>query len=1290
MKRIRIVFFLIILFIGAAIAQAEIYKQLRIYNPEERTVRKILNLGMEPIFSRPGAYVDFAVSEQMMPAFQHLRIPYSTIHEDLSAFYESRNAGTTMGGFRTFNEMVAVMDSFAFAYPNFCASKFSIATTGQGRPIWVMKVSDNPGANELEPEAFISGLIHAREPISGEICLEFMRFLFTNYGIDPIATDLINNYQLYFCPIMNPDGYEYNRQTNPAGGGMWRKNRHLNGDGSIGVDLNRNFSYFWGYDDNGSSPYPSAETYRGATPASEPEITGVQNFVNEHDFAIVLNYHAYGNLFLFPWGYYNVECDDYSLYDTLGAVAESIGYSVGSPWELLYNVNGDIVDWSYGEDRLHKKCISQVIEVGNDYDGFWPQLNRIGPLIGENISILKDLLPRAFYIYKRRLPQMLTITSPDSVAAGSRFFLHWQSPSMDTFNQAISYRVTTQTGYARHTQNFEDTQGYFLDNFTRTNISRHSGSYSVYSGQGNNMRNYVTFAERLKIQRNENLTFWALYNIENGYDYAYVQVSTNGGQTWWEINGNLSTDSNPHRHNKGFGITGSSNGNWVQGIYPLGTYSGQELKVRFAYWTDASVNPEGIYIDDVFPYDEFDSTIILSENANSESLLVGPFGTGPRWFNVEARDDQGQLGPTSDHFQIEVTGSVYSLIGRIRLSNPSTIPDDAIVCISSLGLSDTTAEDGIYNISLIPPGTYDITASLYGYYPDTAFSYVISENSMFDWFLEQALPSAPTIISPQNNSVFDTEYVAFDWNDAQLATGYILEIAEDIGFNNIAVYDSNLTFSDYENSTPFLNGQYYWRVTAFNEAGYSNRSEINSFTINIFLSPPDLLFPNQAFVSDSSYLTFSWASVFRADRYAIEISRDSLFTNVGRYDSNLTATIYTNIIPFQNRTYYWRVTAFWQGFSSPRSQERIFTVNTPVAPAILQTPPRDLLTDQPIVNFDWNDVQGATGYIIEIAVDSLFLQHVVADSSILISAFTDTLSDGRYFWRVVAYNGSIYSDNSETRSFTVRTYLASPELLFPVNGYISNSNLINFAWTNAVGARYYVFETASDSIFTNPGLIDSTHIDTTYGMAGPFANGHYYWRVTASDSLVYSERSATGSFTIDNSPDLPCPILLLPGDGFISHRAFVNFDWTDSSSGLTYLFELSGNHEFSQMVISESTLTESNYINSLPLASNDYFWRVKTTDGVQWSAYSEIRGFEVGSLYLPGDANNSNIVNGLDVVFLINYFKGWGPAPSPFLAGDANGSCSVNGLDVVYLVRYFKGGPAPFGGDCDDRIDIRR
>ena len=92
------------------------------------------------------------------------------------------------------------------------------------------------------------------------------------YGTDDELTEIINTTDLWFIPVVNLDGYDY---TFTEGNRLWRKNlRDNDGDGQItgqdGVDLNRNFPYKWGYDNEGSSPQPAGETYRGPSPGPSP------------------------------------------------------------------------------------------------------------------------------------------------------------------------------------------------------------------------------------------------------------------------------------------------------------------------------------------------------------------------------------------------------------------------------------------------------------------------------------------------------------------------------------------------------------------------------------------------------------------------------------------------------------------------------------------------------------------------------------------------------------------------------------------------------------------------------------------------------------------------------------------------------------------------------------------------------------------------------------------------------------------------------------------------------------
>ena len=126
-----------------------------------------------------------------------------------------------------------------------------------------------------------------------------------NYSKDAAITTLVNQTELWFVPVANPDGYDY---TFTEGNRLWRKNlRDNNGDGQItavdGVDLNRNYSYKWGWDNEGSSPDPSSDTYRGPAPNSEPETKALDGLFRRIGFEFFINYHSAAELLLYGVGW---------------------------------------------------------------------------------------------------------------------------------------------------------------------------------------------------------------------------------------------------------------------------------------------------------------------------------------------------------------------------------------------------------------------------------------------------------------------------------------------------------------------------------------------------------------------------------------------------------------------------------------------------------------------------------------------------------------------------------------------------------------------------------------------------------------------------------------------------------------------------------------------------------------------------------------------------------------------------------------------------------------------------
>lgn len=290
----------------------------------------------------------------------------------------------SMGGFYTMEEIEAAFDTMAANYPNIITPKNSIGLSVQGRNIWMLKISDNPGDDESATEAavYYDALHHAREPASMAVTLYYMFWLLENYGTDPHATYLVDNREMYFVPVVNPDGYAYNQQTNPNGGGFWRKNRR-NISGCFGVDLNRNYSF--GYNTGGSSNDPCSDIYHGAGAFSEPETQAVRDFLMQIDAKIAFSSHSVRGAYLNPYGY-TATSPAFDVYSEFSSdFAAQNQYIYGRTSEILgYTSSGTTRDY------LHSIGIyAWTPEIAGS--GFWPSQSEIMPLVSENLYPMKYL-----------------------------------------------------------------------------------------------------------------------------------------------------------------------------------------------------------------------------------------------------------------------------------------------------------------------------------------------------------------------------------------------------------------------------------------------------------------------------------------------------------------------------------------------------------------------------------------------------------------------------------------------------------------------------------------------------------------------------------------------------------------------------------------------------------------------------------------------------------------------------------------------------------------------------------
>lgn len=393
----KLVFLLMITLSGIA---QERYDKIRVWSDDtSEIVSELLGMGIDPegMEVRRGVYVDVVVNQIEKFAVEGHGLEVEELILDVSTFYASRlTQGASrelgygsMGGYLTYNEIVSSIDTLHSRFPEIVSARQSIGLSLEGRDIWAFQISDTPDSTEGDPEVFFNSLIHAREPAAMMTLMHFAWSLAESYNQDQALTYLVNEREMWFVPVINPDGYIYNQLTNPNGGGMHRKNRRPGCTSSPGVDLNRNWGFQWGFDDVGSNPDPCGATYRGTDPFSEPETQVIRDFVLDHDFKTVFNYHSYGDLLIKPFSYDEsvaLPAPDSEIYAQMGPdLVKENGYLFGTGTETVgYTVNGDAVDYMYGELGI----INYTPEVGAGSDGaFWPPTELIFEIAEGNIPM---------------------------------------------------------------------------------------------------------------------------------------------------------------------------------------------------------------------------------------------------------------------------------------------------------------------------------------------------------------------------------------------------------------------------------------------------------------------------------------------------------------------------------------------------------------------------------------------------------------------------------------------------------------------------------------------------------------------------------------------------------------------------------------------------------------------------------------------------------------------------------------------------------------------------------------
>ncbi|MBW4720067.1 M14 family metallopeptidase [Saccharothrix obliqua] len=307
-------------------------------------------------------------------------------------------------GYHNFQETVAELNKTVSDHANLVKLS-SLGKSYEGRDLWALKISDNPGADENEPEVLFTCNQHAREHLTVEMCLRIIKKYTDGYATNPTIKNLVDSREIWVVPSVNPDGAEYDIASGSFR--AWRKNRQP----SNGTDPNRNWGFKWGCC-GGSSGSPSSETYRGPSAFSAPETQRVRDFVNSRvvggaqQIKTHIDFHTYSELILWPYGYTTadtapgLDANEANAFATLGRrMAATNGYTPEQSSDL-YVTDGSVNDWMWAQHKIWSYTFEMYPKSSSGTSGFYPRDTQIEPQTARNDSAVElfltysDCVPR--------------------------------------------------------------------------------------------------------------------------------------------------------------------------------------------------------------------------------------------------------------------------------------------------------------------------------------------------------------------------------------------------------------------------------------------------------------------------------------------------------------------------------------------------------------------------------------------------------------------------------------------------------------------------------------------------------------------------------------------------------------------------------------------------------------------------------------------------------------------------------------------------------------------------------
>ena len=297
-------------------------------------------------------------------------VPQTRANVQMAQNYEQMTANWNR--YPTYNTYLAMMDTFRTRYPNLCEIDTILAATPGNHKILCAHISNDLNDNGGKPSVFYISTIHGDEVVGYYMMLRLIDYLLTNYNTDSYVTELVNNIDLWICPLHNPDGtyYTSNNQINESPTSI-RYNRHWE-------DLNRVF--------------PEA----GQTIAKsdyEPEVEAMMTFMSAHNFTLATNLHGGAEVFNYPWdkwmtwqhshadaAWWNYVgrnfADTCHLFNANFMTEEDNGVTEGGDWYVITGSMQDYHNWYLGTRHVTIEVSDSKVLSSNKLPNYWAYIKR--------------------------------------------------------------------------------------------------------------------------------------------------------------------------------------------------------------------------------------------------------------------------------------------------------------------------------------------------------------------------------------------------------------------------------------------------------------------------------------------------------------------------------------------------------------------------------------------------------------------------------------------------------------------------------------------------------------------------------------------------------------------------------------------------------------------------------------------------------------------------------------------------------------------------------------------------